>query len=383
MKTITCCITAQLFLTLYLQAQPAYDRNKLISFYQDQEYGRAIEYLLPFASGTTNAVQYYNDLGYSYFMNEQPDEALQSFMTVYQLQPSNTLANLYAAQIWAGRKEHDSTLFYYKNLIYYQPSNYRFWQRAGQVFNTKANYDSAKWYYQQGYKLNPRSGSLVVQYCDVLLRLRDLKKADTILRRFLALDSSNQEVISKRIDLSFRQSQYSTVINWGERLWKDSADVASPYINLAYSYLAVDSLDKCIRLCEWLMMKNKATVVLVYCASQAYAKKKNYTRSNELLDDCLTLSMQTDAVRYFNAKSDNYEAMKQYNQALTYYDTSYYIFQTPSDLYYTGRLYDKYLNNKTKARFYYQQYIDKAKAPKNSGEKIVFDYIKEYLNRKD
>jgi hypothetical protein len=46
-------------------------------------------------------------------------------------------------------------------------------------------------------------------------------------------------------------------------------------------------------------------------------------------------------------------------------------------------LYDKYLNNKTKARSYYQQYIDKAKAPKNSGEKLVFDYVKEYLGRKD
>ncbi|HEX2631099.1 MAG TPA: tetratricopeptide repeat protein, partial [Chitinophagaceae bacterium] len=250
MKIITGFIAANLLFTLCLSAQTGYDRNKLIAFYQDQDYGRAVEYLLPFASTAGDPVQYHNDLGYSYFMNEQPEEALRSFMTVYQLQPSNALANLYAAQIWAGRKETDSTLFYYKNLLIYQPSNYRFWQRAGQVFFTKGNYDSAKRYYQQGYQLNPRSSSLVVQYIDVLLRFRDLKKADTILQRFLAVDSTNREVIAKRIDLSFRQDKYANVIHWGERLWKDSADVSAPYIQLAFSYLTVDSLDKCITLCE-------------------------------------------------------------------------------------------------------------------------------------
>jgi tetratricopeptide (TPR) repeat protein len=383
MKTITGFIIVNLFFTLHLSAQTGYDRNKLIAFYQDQEYGRAIEYLLPFDATAPDRVQFYNDLGYSYFMNEQPDEALRAFMTVYQLQPSNTLANLYAAQIWAGRKEADSTLFYYKNLIGYQPSNYRFWQKAGQVFNTRGNYDSARSYYQHGYQLNPRSASLVVQYCDVLLRLRDLKRADTILQRFLAIDSTNREVIAKRIDLSFRQDRHAMVIYWGEKLWKDSADVSAPYIHLAFSYLAVDSLDKCISISEWMMLMNKANQALVYCASQAYAKKKNFARSNELLDDCLKMTVQAEAVRYLNAKSDNYEAMKQYNQAVAYYDTSYYIFKTPADLYYAGRLYDKYLNNKVKARQYYQQFLDKAKAPKNSGEKIVFDYVKEYLNRKE
>lgn len=383
MRTISICIAAKLLGMLHLSAQEGYDRNKLVTFYQNQEYGRAIEYLLPFGATAGQSIQYYNDLGYSYFMNEQPDEALRSFMIVYRLQPSNTLANLYAAQVWAGRKELDSTLFYYKNLVYHQPSNYRFWQKTGQVYNTKANYDSARRYYRQAYLLNPRAGSVVVQYSDVLIRQRDLKRADTILQRFLAVDSINTDVIAKRIDLSFRQNQFPVVLYWGEKLWKDSVDVVSPYANLAYSYLAVDSTDKCISLCEWMMMNNKANEAVVYCASQAYAKKKNYARSNELLDECLKRSIQSEAVRYYNAKSDNYEAMKQYNQALAYYDTSYYVFQTASDLYYAGRLFDKYLNNKTKARHYYQQYIDKAKAPKNTGEKIVFDYIKEYLSRKD
>ena len=160
---------------------------------------------------------------------------------------------------------------------------------------------------------------------------------------------------------------------------RDSADVVMPYVNLAYSYLNTDSLDKCIKLCEWLMVNNKATQSVLYCAAIAYSKKKEYKKSNELLDACLALSIQKDAVGYFNAKSDNFEAMKQYQKAISYYDTSYYIFQSPPDLYYKGRIYDKYLRNKAKARLYYQRFIDKRKNPRNSGEVKVFEYIREYL----
>lgn len=366
-----------------LWAQDSYDRSRLIQYYQNQDYDGAIDYLLPLSGNPADPVQFNNDLGYSYFMNDQPREALRLFRLVYQLQPANVLANLYMAQVFADMKQTDSTLFFYKNLIFHQPANFRFWQKAAQVFYGLGNYDSARYYFQKAYDLNQRSGTLVVQFTDVLIRLKDLTKADKLLQDFLALDSSNRDVIAKRIDVSYRKADFKTAIYWGEKLWHDSADLVLPYINLAYSYLGVDSLDKCIALAEWLIYKNKETQSLIYCAAQAYSRKKNYLKSNELLDECLRQSIQQDAVQYFNAKSDNYEAMKQYKKAISYYDTSYYIFKSAPDLYYTGRIYDKYLNNKAKARDYYRQFLDKRKNPRNSGEKKVFDYIKEYLERKE
>ena len=371
-----------LLLFISTPAQNVSERGKLLQLYQNEDYAGAIDWLLSISSQSTDRIQYNNDLAYSFFMNDQPGDALELFKQTYQLQPSNVMASIYLARIYSSRKELDSALFFYNNLISFQPINYRFWQKAGLVFYEKNELDSAAYYLSKAYSINPRSGSTTIQLADTYIKQKTMLKADSLLKKFLSVDSSVKEVIAKRIDLSYKLADYASVIKWGEKLWNDSIDITLPYISLAWSYLAIDSIDKCISLTEWLMGKNKASQSLNYCAALAYSKKKNFDKSNMLLDECLKQSIHDDAVLYFNAKSDNYESLKQYQRAIQYYDTSYYIFQSPLDLYYTGRLYDKYFNNKTKASFYYKQFINKRKNPRNSGEKRVFDYINEYLKQK-
>ena len=375
-------VIAGLFVFMQTKAQPAAERGKLLQFYQNEDYAGAIDWLSSNSGLSNDRVQYNNDLAYSYFMDDRDDEALRIFKQTYQLQPSNVMANLYMARIYGSKKELDSALFFYNNLILIQPLNYRFCQKAGLIFYEKSNLDSAAYYLTKAYSINPRSGSATIQLADVYIKQKAMPKADSLLKIFLAVDSSVKEVIAKRIDVSYKLADYATVIKWGERLWSDSVDVTLPYISLAWSYLSLDSIDKCIILSEWLTTKNKISQSLSYCAALAYAKKKDYERSNLLLDECLRQSLQDDAILYYNAKSDNYESLKQYQQAIRYYDTSYYIFQSPLDLYYTGRIYDKYFNNRAKASYYYKQFIDKRKNPRNSGEKRVFDYINAYLKQK-
>lgn len=358
--------------------QNGYDRNQLSLFYQNQEFEKAINYLQANSPVQDNS-QYNVDLGYAFFMNDELDLSKKEFETVYQQQPANKQANIYLAQLFSLKKMPDSALFYYRNLTRLQPENYRFWQKSAQLFNDLSRFDSALIYIEKAYSLHHLSGRLTVQYTDQLIRSKQYDKAETLLNNFLTSDSSDQDVMIKRIELSFKKPDYPTAIFWGERLLRDSVDVVMPYVNLAYSYLNTDSFDKCIMLCEWLMVNNKATQSVLYCAALAYSKKKEYKKSNELLDECLSLSIQKDAVGYFNAKSDNFEAMKQYQKAMSYYDTSYYLFQSPPDLYYKGRIYDKYLKNKAKAKLYYLRFMDKRKIPRHSGEVKVFNYIREYL----
>lgn len=361
-----------------LMAQKNYDRSQLAVFFQNQEYEQAINYLQSVEAGDTN-MQYKADLGYAYFMDEQYNESKNQFLALYQQQPVNKQANIYLGQLYSMFKKPDSALLYYLNLTQIQPANYRYWQRSAQLFTEMSKPDSALVFIRQSYQLNPKAGKVLVQYVNLLIRQKQSGKVDSLLNQFLTNDSSNQDVVIKRVDFSFKKPDYSNTIFWAERLLRDSADVVMPFVNLAYSYLNVDSIDKCIALCEWMIVENKASEPLLYCAALAFAKKKNYTKSNELLDECLKLSIQKSAVTYFNAKSDNYEEMKQYQQSIRYYDTSYYMFQSPTDLYYTGRIYDKYLKNKAKAVYYYKQFLAKRKTPLNSGELQIFNYIKEYI----
>jgi len=359
--------------------QTLYDRSRVTESFQRQDYESVIQYLQSGGLPTDTSTQLKTDLGYAYFMNEQYADAGKQFRTVYAVNPSDIKANLYLAQVYEFFREPDSALSFYTNLTRLQPSNYRFWQKAAQLLSDLTLYDSALAYIGKSYALNPRSGRVAVQYVNLLTRLKQYERIEPLIQEFLTRDSSNEDMIVKRVDVSFRKPDYPTVIFWAERLLKDSAEVTIPYINLAYSYLNTDSIDKCIALCDWMILGNRAAQPLLYCAALAYARKKNFGRSNELLDECLKMSLQDDAISYFNAKSDNYEEMKQYGKAISYYDTSYYLFHSPPDLYYAGRVYDKYLGDKNRAGVYYKRFLDKRKTPRNSGEVRVFEYIRKFL----
>ncbi|RYZ52106.1 MAG: hypothetical protein EOP49_10340, partial [Sphingobacteriales bacterium] len=254
-------------------SQPGYDRTRLTDFYQSNDYEGAVSWLQSQPVDHGN-LQFLADLGYAYFMNEDFASAKTSFLTVFRQRPDNPQANLYLAQVYEEADLPDSALYHYLLLTKLRPGNYRFWQKSTQLYITSTMYDSALSCVQKGYAANPRSGKLAVQYANVLVIQKQAAKADSLLNRFLQTDSSDKEVIARKIDLASKKSDHAAVIYWGEKLLADSADMVLPFVNLAYSYLNVDSVNKSIYVCEWLIGKNKGYAPVLYCAALAYAKKK-------------------------------------------------------------------------------------------------------------
>ncbi|MCH5689171.1 hypothetical protein LWM68_35950 [Niabella sp. W65] len=102
-------------------------------------------------------------------------------------------------------------------------------------------------------------------------------------------------------------------------------------------------------------------------------------KSNLLLDECLQQNLLPQAKAYFRGKADNYEKIKDFKKAITFYDTSYFIFQDPYDLYYKARVYDANLNNKQQASVFYKRFIAEKQKPEGPTEEKLFNYIKEYI----
>ncbi len=375
-----CILVCILYIQPGVNSQPAYDRSHVIDLFQNDDYDGAIGFLRS-KPGLTGNPQYEADLGYALFMNGDYTDARTAFRAVARSQPASIRAQLYLARISVELDLPDSALYHYLQLTRLAPGNYRHWQKATQLYYDKGAYDSAMICVDQGFRSNPASGTLAVQYANVLTRLKRPASADSLISLFLERDSSDKDVIAKKVDLAYRIPDYRQVIRWGEKLWKDSADLTMPYINLGYSYLNVDSFSKSIELCEWMIHKNKAYPQVLYCAALAHARRKEFEKSNEYLDKCIALSILRESTMYLNAKSDNYEEMKQYRTAANYHDTSYYIFHSPPDLYYAGRIYDKYLNNPAKAASYYRQFLAKRKKPANSEEIRVFEYIEGFMQK--
>jgi tetratricopeptide (TPR) repeat protein len=365
-----------------LNAQVGYSKEKLAEYYQKQDYEEAVSFLKSIESQNETVISFNTDIGYALFMNEQLDEAKLYFQKAFLQQPENFQSTLYLAQIWSAKNNWDSSLFYYNILLKNYPNNYRFWQRAGGLNYQLGNFDSSLYYYRRAFSLNNHSGRIAVSIANLLIRSKNVDVADSLLSDFLKRDSSDEDVIAKRIEINFKKSMYDTVIRWGEKLWRDSSQLSAPFVSLAYSYLNKQLYPTCIQLCDWLEYGDKANESILYCHALAFAKMELYEESNAKLDECIKMSIQDDAHTYLAAKADNYENMKIFTKATQYYDTAWYIFHKPYDLYFAGRIYDKYLKNSAKTTYYYRLFNKNKPQPKSNGESRVIEYVDGYLKEK-
>ena len=361
------------------QSPAVYDRSTVIEFFQNQEFEKAIAYLktIPQPAG----IQYDMDMGYANFSIGHYLYAIPYYKNIYEKYPDNYLANLYLAQSYNLRKEFDSALFYYKNLTVLRPEHVLHWLNTVTLFSRLREADSALHYSAQSYAIHSTSGSIVTQYAKLLIAKKQQEKARKIIDDFLKSDSSDTDVIAQKIEMSFKTDQHKEVIFWGEKLLRAAAEAPVAYTRLAYSYLNTKQIDKSLWLCNKMIDENIVGESILYCAALCQAAKKNYDASNELLDKCLEQNLLKDAIIYLRAKAGNYAAVKNFSKAASYYDTSYYIFHKPIDLYLAGSVYDENLKNKSKASSYYKKFVSQTKSPANDVEVKLFKYIDAYLKQ--
>jgi tetratricopeptide (TPR) repeat protein len=381
MNIKSCLLISFLLIPSLLFPQQGYDRNHLTLLFQQQQFAKAITYLkgIDTTQAALNITRWRNDLAYAYLHNEQETEAMTLYLNNHSAAPADLESNIYLAQLYTVQKKVNEALIHIHLLVNEQPTNVPFLQKAGLLYYQKNAFDSAFLYYSKAFELNPASGNLALGLANVLEQLKQMHEATNVIRNFLLTDSTHQGVISKWIEINFNNEAHDTVIKWGNILWSDSVLLINPYIRLAYSYLYQNKFKQAISVCQWMEQKNLHTLASSYCEAQAYKGLKDYTRSNLILDQCISQTIQKEANIYLQAKASNYELMKDYKTAMHYYDTAYYIFKNPVDVYLSGRLADHYLNNKTKATAMYRLYQQLKPVPENGKEQLILKYIKEYL----
>ncbi len=371
-------INILLFLTLNTASAQGNSTDSLQHYLQIQEYAKAVSWLKTVEPGSYNK-EYLLNLGYCYYMNGDGKNALAVYQKLNEKEPDNLQANLYLGIIYQKMKKYVQALQFYKNLTQIQPGQYKYWLYAASMFSILEMSDSAFAYTGKAYQISPQAPDAVLRYSSGLSLQKQRDKAIAVINSYLKTDSTNTDVIARKINYSARDAKYKEVIFWGEQLLKDSATEPLAYTDLAYAYLNTKQIDKCLSLCDWMELNNMKNESLTYCAAQCYAQQKNYTKSNLLLDECLQQNLVSTAVIYFRSKADNYEATKEYKKAIAQYDSSYFIFHHPTDLYYKARVYDMYLKDKTQATVFYKKYVAEKQKPESPAEEQLFQYIREYI----
>lgn len=362
-------------------AQDLYDPLQVLTFCKNQDYEQALRYLN--AVPAPEQEQYLFDLGYVHYMNDQFTEARSAFTRLYQKNPQLPAPQAYLARLSNMKGDHDSALFYYKNLTQLLPEQYKYWHYAATVWARLKQPDSALAYIRKSYALRPQAGKVAYDYATYLNNAKQKKEAEAIVDRFLLSDTSYLPIIGKKVDLCFSTGRYNEAINWGERMRACDplpADHWGSYINLLYSYLNLKQPDSVLSVYSWLELEGIGGESAAYGAALAHAMKKNYATSDSLLTECIAFNIQEMAATYLRAKADNALAVKNYNKAVALYDTSYYIFKEPLDLFQAGRVFDSQLQNRSRATGYYKRFLRARPVPKTDEEENITGYIKAFLN---
>jgi tetratricopeptide (TPR) repeat protein len=373
-KNIFFCLITFLF-NFNINAQSiTLDKNKVVDFFQNQQYEEAVNYLLPIINTDSNNIETLGYLGYASYMNDNITTAEKYFQKVFSIDSNNISAIQYLSIIYSKQKTQEALALTYR-LINLQPTKSSYYRQMGDLFRRLKEDDSALICYRHAYYLSQGDFKSVISLADLLIEKKSFLNADSILDIGLAKDSMNTRLLELRIKSAFEHKDYQCALIPGERLMKiDGGIYISGLTQLALSYYFLKRYTDCIRVCTFLENQNIYSESLFYYEAMAWAKLKDYDKSNELLKKCVQMAISAAAESYYYSMGENYEALGQFKKAIVQYDTAY-LFKNPIMQYNCGRIAESELKNKALAKKYYTVYLSVAK-PQSPEEKKAYEYVK-------
>jgi tetratricopeptide (TPR) repeat protein len=375
MKTLFFFLTAVFFFINCAAQNASFNKNQVLAYFQEQEYEEAITYTQPLLAADSSNIELLGFLGYANYMNDNMKAAQTYYQKIFLLDSNNLTAIRYLATIYSN-DDLEQARMYIRRLINLQPAKPLFYRNMADVLDRQNKKDSALFYYDKAYMLAPQDYRNHTGLLDVLLDKKLYFRADSILTAGLLKDSLHVDYLKLRIRQAYETNAYKQVLLPGERLIRLKETPLNALTQLILSCYNLKQYPDCIRVCEYMRSNNIDIEAVYYYEALAWAKLKEFSRSNELLKLCLEKAISKSAEMYFYHLGQNYESLKQYNKAISHYDTAYYLFKDPIMNYNIAGIYEVQLKNSVMARKYYTRYLQSAK-PVTAEEKKAYEYVKE------
>lgn len=356
------------------------DKNIVMDYFQNQQFADAIDYLTPALEADSSNITILSWMGYANYMNDNKSAAEQQYLNIFRLDSNNISALSYLLNLNKD-EAHVIAMGYAARLISLQPNKALWWRTMGDLYHRSNELDSAIFYHRQAYTLAPTDPKNAAALADILIEKKLYPQADSILDAGLALDSMNLSLLKSRIHSAYLEQDYAAAIVPGERIKQQNVSILNALTWLTLSYYNLKKYPECVSTCEYMLSNGLDGESIYYYESRAYAKMKEYKKSNDLLAICLNKAISHTAEWYLTAIADNDEALKDYKGTLTHLDTAYYLFKDPLMLYNCGRIAETKLNDNTLARKYFTLYLTTAH-PTSPEEKKAYAYVRQHWGPK-
>jgi len=312
------------------------DRTSVSTFFQNEQYNEAVDYLVAKNAEASSDINVINDLGFAYFKAEKYQEAQKIYLKAISFDSLNFIANRHLALINKHFKDYDNELIYYQRLLRIQPSAAVLYKLTGDTYLSLKNTDTALLYYARAYHLQPKNFAIAFAFADNLADNEQYPKADSITKAFLVNDSLNVLMLRLAIRSFHQQKKMREAASLTQRWLLVNEIDPKTAVNLAQANYSISNYEACYKVCDTLLKQDVETESLLFYASQAKYKLNDFRKSNELLQQCLNLAISKNGNVYYFSRADNFEALKQYKKAVAAYDSAFYLYRDPLALYNIG-----------------------------------------------
>ncbi|MGX5818321.1 tetratricopeptide repeat protein [Chitinophaga lutea] len=367
-----------LFSFALAHAQDVLDKSLLMDYLQEQQYNQMIRYL----TETVNVRQPngLSLLANAYAQNGQPAKATATYERILALDTAFAPALQYLGDAAMNADQDSTAMLYFTKLHRRRPGNAAYNKQLGRAWlGLLSGADSAFFYFGEAYRLNPQDVSVAAQMGLFHIGRKNYAQADSILKAYLAVDSTQETIYRHLLTSAFSQEKYAEAAAYGERLldMRIAHPVATYYTAIAYYRLK--QYDSCIQIHHKMTgLLGDATETVKYAASLGYAGLRRYDEANGLLEECIALAKSKHLDTYYTTLAENFEQMRQFRRAIAHYDTAYFLFRNPMRQYGIARIYDQHLQDFPRAKKFYEQYFKNANA-ETRAEKQIREYVKERM----
>lgn len=373
MKTIHTFFLLFTFYSVHAQSSGNYDKEKLLEYYQSQQYADAANYLQSFYPEDTQDVKVLNQIAYCFMMAGKLPEAEKNYLKIINQQPNSLPVLFSLANINLRRGNNLNASSYYQQIIKVDSNNFNAYKQLAGIITNDIDTNKVA-YLKKANKINATEADVAY---DLAISYKKLKKYElgyNILTTAISADTGNLVLQQARLPIAIQLKKYKEVIATGEKLLTGGAD-GSVIRDVGMAHYYLKSYEKAISYFKMLEVMAAQTESSLYFTSLSYRGLNNYKLAAQYAKNTIEEGISTNTSSYYLLLGGIYEINNQFNNAVAAYKRGLTFTANGTIFYRLALLYDLKLNQKKSALTYYNLYV-KSK-PDSVMEKEEIKYVQE------
>lgn len=349
------------------------DKEKLLEYYESQQYAEAARYLqsvYPEDTKDTKDTKVLTQMAYCNMMSGKLPEAEKNYVKVNAIEPNNIPVLFSLANINSRRGNTSKAKKFLLDIIQLDSLNFSAYKKLAGFENTpEAKLSDLK----KANALNSTDPDVAYDLSTVYRELKQYQQAYDVLQTAIDADNGNFTLQQAQLPIANQLGKYKEVIEAGKKLTGENTDVnVINEMGQAYFYLKdYQSCAAIFKTLEDLGIQNEGTL---YYMALSYRELKEYDKAAIYARKTIDEGISRHTALYYTTLGGIYENKNQFSEAQDAYKRGL-TFNNSGTIYYRlGLLCDFNLKQTKNAVTYYNLYLKNKPDPEK--EKDQIDYAK-------